>query len=233
MTYRNNFDQSSTGTNIECTCFYDTMRSQDDFNENIEILQHAGNRTTCKAYYIDNGNVPDSSEITFRLEATQAQKEAFLKEEGYTDETMPALEDMAEYILDTYHEKINLLNYQDANEVFAPMTVEPSKNVVWIQVRGYSQGDYAEVAYCPDDLEKAWGNKPDNEQIKDYIHHLFYDTPIYACFTINGDEYDYYDHPKAEYYVWDRDKFLSYVAEKSGVEKSLLEPLLPEQPSHY
>lgn len=228
---KNNFDKNSQGPSIELTCFHDSDLSRMYFEENFKIMQHEGYRTFTKAYYIDNGNVPDDDEITFTLKATPEQKTTFLKKEGYTDDDMPPEEDQAEYIIDTYGEKITLLNYQDFNKQFEPMTIEPSKRIEWINIRGYSQGDYAEVAYCPDDLEKAWGNKPEENDLKKTFERLFYDAPIYCSFEIDGEEYRY-DEFMPDSYDWQAEEFAKIIAEKTKIDYETIFNFLPQYPDY-
>lgn len=231
MTTKNNYDLSSSGVNIECTAFYDTDRSRMDFEDNFKIIQHDGYRTNTIAFYVDHGNVPDHDEIEFKMQGTEEQKIACLKKEGYTDDDMPPPEDIDDCILDIYGEKITLLNYEDFNNVFAPLSVKPSKQIEKLITRGYSQGDYAEVFYCPDDLEKAWGKKPEADDLQKTIDHLFWDSPVYATVKINDDEFSYWDQPEYDDYEWDREKFLKWVAEKSGVTFDTLAAIMPDDPS--
>lgn len=231
MTTCNNFDTSSTGTNIECSVFYDTMKSQIDFNDNIKIIQHSGYRTHTIGYYIDHRNVENHDAITFTLEGTPEQIKAALKQDGYEDDD-DTVKDALEILENGYGEKITLLNYEDFNRVYDPLSVKPSKVLEKIITRGYSQGDYAEVFYCPDDLEKAWGKKPDENELQKMVDHYFWDTPIYASITINGDEYNYWDQPEYDEYEWGRDKFIKYVAEKSGVSIETLDAILSKEPSY-
>ena len=228
---KNNYNKNSQGPSIELTCFYDCSLSRMYFEENFRIMQSDGYRTFTKAYYIENGNVPDQDEITFTLKGTLEQKTAFLKKEGYTDDDMPPPEDMDDYILDTYGERITLLNYQDFNTQYDPLQVVPSKKIEWTAVRGYSQGDYAEIAYCPEDLEKAWGNVPNEADLHKTFERLFYDAPIYACFEIDGEEYRY-DEFMPDSYEWDKDEFARIISEKSGVALETIQGFLPDYPDY-
>lgn len=233
MTTTNNYDQSSTGTNIECSLFYDTMRSQMDFDENIKIIQHSGYRTFTIGYYIDNGNVKDHDDISFTLKGNENDIENALLAEGYDrDEYKAMIEGEPFDILESaYGERITLLNFEDFNKVYAPLEAVPSKKLEKIITRGYSQGDYAEVYYCPDDLKEAWGNEPDKSSVKKMIDHYFWDSPINAAVTVNDDEFNYWDQPDYDEYEWEREKFLKFVAEKSGIAFETLNNLMPKDPS--
>lgn len=228
---KNNYNTNANGPDIELTCFYDCDRSRWEFEENFKILEYSGYRTFTKAYYIDNGNVPDNDEIEFRLKGTLEQKTEFLKKEGYSDDDMPQPEYMDDYILDTYGERISLLNYQDFNIQYDPLYLVPSKQIEWIAIRGYSQGDYAEVVYCPDDLEKVWGNPPKKDDLKKWFTRYFYDAPIFCLFEIDGEEYRY-DEFMDDSYDWDPEKFAKIVSEKSGIDLETLKSFLPRYPDY-
>lgn len=231
---KNNFTRPAENEPaIELSCAYDTDQSRWEFEENFKILQHSSYRKTCKAYYIENGNVPDDDGITFTLQGTEEQIEAALTAEGYDrDEIKAMIPGEPLDILETlYGESLSILNYEDFNTVYAPLQVIPSKALVCVSVTGYSQGDYAEVFYCPEDLEKAWGNKPVENDLQKMFNRLFYDAPIYCRFEIDGEEYDYADL-MPDNYEWDREKFAEIVSEKSGIDQEKLLSFLPEYPDY-
>lgn len=195
MTTRNNFDQSSTGLNIECTVFYDNDRSRNDFEENFEVLQHSGYRTSSVLYYIDHGNVPGHDEIKFKVKGERATKIKKLVEltSFEEDEIKTWDNDTLDTEIISYYE-VNLIHFaEDKLDLLDGLEFVPNKNLVVISSRGYSQGDYSTVIYCPDDLEKAWGNKPDENNIQKSVDHYLWDSPIYARITLNDDEFNIWD----------------------------------------
>lgn len=236
MTTRNNFDTSSTGVNIECSVFYDLDRARRDFEDNFKILQHSGYRTSSVLYYIDNGNVVDDDKIKFLVKGDKAAKIKYLVEQ--TSFEAEEIETWDDDTIDTeilgYENDVNLINYALDNMPDTPSGLEfvPNKNLVVIGSCGYSQGDYSTIIYCPDDLEKAWGNKPDEKDIQKMVNHYLWDSPIYACFEINGDEFNIWDMPEHDDYDFDREKFLAWVAEKSGVAVDTLSALCPKNPDY-
>ncbi len=241
MTRKNNYDKSSTGTDIECTCFYDSDASQRAFDENFKIMKHSGYRDSTVAYYIECGNVEDDDSITFSVKGTAEQISAMYDLNGYNEDDCPPLEDIKDYIETWYGENITILNYEACNSQFkdSGVSLVPSKNLIRVAIRGYSQGDYAEVIYCPDDLQKAWGNAPKESELKETFTHLFYDAPVYAQFTIypadgseSAKEYNLWDSPDYSEYDFDRDKFLDYVAKESGVARETLAEIFPKEPSY-
>lgn len=232
MTTRNNFDTSSTGVNIECSVFYDLDRARMDFEENFKILQHSGYRTSSVLYYIDNGNVTDDDKIKFTVKGEKAAKIKALSDwHDETDlETWPD-DDLNSEIISRY--EVNLIDYAEDKLITVDgLEFAPNKTLVITSSQGYSQGDYSRIIYCPDDLEKAWGNKPDENALQKTFDHLLWDSPIYARFEINGDEFNIYDMPEHDDYDFNREKFLAWVAEKSGVAVDTLSALCPKNPDY-
>lgn len=236
MTTRNNYNKSSSGTDIEATCYYDTFRSQSDFNDNIQILQYAGYRATSKGYYIDNGNLPDADSITFLVKGTREDKIKFLVAQGLDNLEADISEDDLDIEVKGFmSDKPSLVTFENLNKYDLKDTnleIMPDKNLIKLETRGYSQGDYAEVFYCPEDCEKVWGNAPVQKAVQRYIDHYYWDSPIYAAVTVNGEEYSFYDMPEYDEYSWDKAAFLEYVAKESGIDKETIEPYLPNNPDY-
>lgn len=230
----NNFDLSSTGTNIEAVAYWDTDISQYEFKENFEILQHSGYRTSTVAYYIDNGNVKGADDIEFTIEGDRSEKERFYlyfisgDSEGlkyWTDD------ELNESILDAYGERVSVLNMEDFENVMLKdfkLTLKASKNIEKLVTRGHSQGDYATVYFCRDDLAQAGGNEAKDDDLQDIFDHLFWDAPIYARINVNGEDYHY----EGDRYEFEREAFLKQVAEQSGASYEALDAVLPNEPSY-
>lgn len=113
MTTRNNFDKSSTGTDITCTVFFDTDSSQRDFRENFESVQSDGYRTTSIQYYIDNGNVEGKDSVKFTVKGAREKKIEYLeKESSFEREEIETWdEDTMDSEIIGYHKDINLIGY--------------------------------------------------------------------------------------------------------------------------
>ncbi len=232
---KNNFDKSSTGTDIECNCSYDTDLSRMYFEENFEVLQHSGYRTSSVCYYIDGGNLPDSKSIKFIVKGDKSAKVKHLQD--ITNFDAEEIETWDNDTMDSeiigHESDINLINYAlDRMPDIAGLDIVPDKNLIALATCGYSQGDYSTVLYCPEDIEKAWGKMPEQKDIQKMVNHYFWDAPIYAQFTIDGKEYHYHDMPKYDEYEWDRNAFLEYVAKESGVPAETLESFVPEYPEY-
>lgn len=245
---KNNYNKNDSGPSIEVLAFYDCDESRRLFEENIKILQHSGYHTTCKAFYIDGGNLKDDESIDFSIQGTVKELRRFLKAEGrgYSDSEIRNFKkaELQESVLDhiQYNDKITVLNYEDLQEQhfgggnrfftgkeLSPYKIEiqPSKRIEKTAIRGYSQGDYAEVFYCPDDIKEVWGKAPTDSELNDLFTQLFYDAPVYARIEVNGDEYYYHDYAD-DSYKWDREKFIQGVAKDSGISAEEFESLVPE-----
>ena len=235
MTRKNNYVRAAENEpNIECSVFHDTDKSSRDFKENFKILQHSGYRTFSVLYYIDNGNVAD--DIKFSVKGSKADKVKYLSEQTNFDaeEIQTWDNDTLDSEILGYESDVNLINYALDKMPDTPEGLEfvPNKNLICLGSSGYSQGDYSTVIYCPEDLEKAWGNYPKQESIQKMINHYLWDSPVYALFEIDGKEYNIWDMPKYDEYDFDREKFLAWVAKESGVDIEKLKPLCPEYPGY-
>lgn len=233
MTILDNYDQSSTGTSLECTVFYDTDIARNLFEENFKILQREGGKEHTIAYYVNHGNVPGPDDVSFSIRGEKKDLIAFLQAQGYTTEDFATVDDFAEEVFN-YIETPTVLNYQDMNDYDLKDTgleIVPSKNLERVEVRGYSQGDYAEVILCVADLEEVWGNSVILSELKAEFTKLFYDAPICAVYTINGEEHSMYEFPGWEDYEFKRGEWLAYLSEKTGIAVDVLEKYCPKEPS--
>ncbi len=234
-TRKNNFDKSSTGTDIEISCFRDTDLSRMYFEEEIEILQHSGYSTTSVGYFNGQGDKSDTVKMTLKGTTAAILAAARHYTSAYSDIVAASgdeLEEVKAEIIGQF-EDIDLIHYAlDRLPEIEGLEIVPNKNIIVLTTRGYSQGDYAKVMYCPEDLEKCWGNYPKQESIQEQVNHLYWDAPIYCRFTINGTEYIYDDMPEADMYDFKREKFIQYVAKESGIKAETLESFVPEYPDY-
>lgn len=221
---------------IESVCFYDTWMSQQNFNENIE---HVG-KSESVFYFIDYGNVKGVDSVSFTIGGSRSDKEKYALADDYraTEESIKDWTDseLDEVILDSFDPRISLSNYESESEWLSKeynLTIKPSKELIKIITKGYSQGDYAQVWYSPSDLESVWGNQPDESELKKLFHNYFWDAPIHCKLTIDDKEYSYTEWPglKSEY-EWDKEGFLQWVSKESGVDTKTLNAYLPEYPDY-
>lgn len=153
-----------------------------------------------------NAQTPES--ITFNVMGLDESLNAWAVKEGMTG--MPTHEEIREEIINTLNPSI--INYKDLNNYDlkdSGLYLEPNKILNCVEIRGYSQGDYARVIYSPDDCLKVWGSEAKQNELKEIFTHLFYNAPVYAQITINGDEFNIWDMPEYKEYEWQRDEFIA------------------------
>ena len=239
----NNFDQSSSGINLELSCFRDCHRSAMDFEESFHIIQHGGYRTNTIAVYTEYGNVrgdfsfDDPNQYRFTAkEFRQAFAASYDTElsQHYFSKPFSKLTkaELVEFLeCSTYDSSERAEFYQDN---FTPI-------YSIIETRGYSQGDYAEVIITRQFKEWLKENGRTFEQseadLSDTIDHLFWDAPIYCRLIIDGGNEFYIDELLADLYDWDKDKVLAKINEALEHEHKdyivkWLENALPEYPEY-
>jgi hypothetical protein len=227
----NNFDQSSTGTNIELSASYDTLVSQMNFNDNIQVITNSGYSESCLAFYTDSGQLDSDDCLGVQIKGLKADLLKYCIDNmayGYTNKDSKA--DLLDAILTDYEGIKTFYSYQsDLSEYNIELSF--INDVQEIEIRGYSQGDYAKVLCDFTSLKKLWGNQPLYSDLDTMLVNLFYDAPVYAKFTIDGIEYDYSDYCD-DSYIWDRDKFLNGVSKESKVALETLAALCPVDLKH-
>ena len=176
----NNFDQSSTGVNIEFIHFFDTSMAYDYFKTDIEriknnIYMYIGGGEYNKNSYLPTIKRPDDK----KLELLQKQ---LIKEDGDRYDDL-ALDDVWEQFLDDLYE-YDWIDPKDESEFYVILEkygIEYTLNHSIIYSYGYSQGDIAIVVV-------PYG-KDNDKGFRDYIGHLFWDTPYYGVLNVNNKEY--------------------------------------------
>lgn len=196
--YKNNFDNSSTGVNIEFYGCYDTYESQDLFENNFKRLKD-------DVFFYSQwteGEVPEQIVDLFRILPTvkKSELESLVWYNG---------ESRAELVQDILERPIK--EYQDFLEV---LTLRA--NYERLTTRGYSQGDICTVYF-----------KKKHPITPTQADHLFWDSPIAARLTINNHDifYTEYFDPYEEF---DPDAFAKIAAEKSGVDAATIRAIMPD-----
>lgn len=203
MSTINNFDQSSSGDNITVNLCYDVDVAQYEFRENFKTVQSESYRKTAIYYYVDNGNIPDHDALEWNVLGTVKQLREYMKKEcdlvniaGMNKEQLQneVLESLA---VDHY---LKLEEKADIDAILEPYGLEfdCGAKLEKVAIRGYSQGDYAEIYVNVDALREVWGSEPDLNELRDTFRHYFYDQPIYGVIEINGEEFPY-EHDRYEF----------------------------------
>lgn len=223
----NNYDQSSSGENIDFICFYDTDLAQcyfDEFIEGLDGTQIARinlNRDDCtyligdseKPYFKKSDLNKMSKQVLFDLwvhydlAVYNAELNDFKKSELITDLMMVTIENHYRILARDYGWNSFIDNITHNYHI----------------TRGYSQGDAAIIIFCDADLYT-----PD---YCEYIDHIFWDVPTTMKATINGANY-YEDCFLNDPYEYDIDDIKINInkLDISDYAKNWLIDNLPDQP---
>lgn len=211
----NNFDQSSSGVNLELIVNWDCDRSQADFKECFHVLQHSGYRTHSILEYLDFGNIDKSFDFKdlSNYDFTKKELIAALKIGGYWDQSTAknkgydlykaTKQELCDYLIEA--------SYYDNLAEFLADNFKP--NYKTITSRGYCQGDYSEIIFSKNAID--WLEKETNKTFADLkndlqieVDHLLWDAPLYARLTINDDHDIYLDELVNDLYSYDKDNLL-------------------------
>lgn len=212
--YKNNYDQSSTGINIEASTCLDTNLSRIYFNKTIVNFNHS-----LYGYETNPESIRDFIEIDSKASHEElADLANELNEWCYYDDYSD--EDLRELILDAEPEMI--MNRYWYEQLGSTLKLKPEFTLY--RTRGYCQGDIETVLYKGDSMSAL---------IHDSIDHLFWDAPVRAEVTINGNSYEYWDYDLPEY-EWKKSEFISkimndYKGENPEYVRQQLEKMLPEE----
>jgi hypothetical protein len=235
---KTNFDQSSTGTDIELSVFYDTDLSRHEWEENfIEIARIGRNDGyfwyTSYRQYEAPGSVLDCidlSDVTWKearawcvehlTDSYTSVRDVIEMRREYRHASKP--EAWLELLSDTIAD-LDLVEYL-RDGLDRPIGTERYNTT---SITGHCQGDYATVLYDP----SIWAGGFDPHQ---YFENLFYNSPVYISLCIDGRDiecYDWLDDP----YEWDRDAVAEQVRKLDDVSedaKTWIIEQLPEYPDY-
>lgn len=214
---KNNFDQSSTGLNIELSFFKDIDQSARDFEESFNIIQQDSYRSHTIAEYTDFGNIRSEFSFTNLSEydfTVKGCKEALLKINPVSElndtakkiagKTFKALNktEIAEFLNDYFYYSSDLSAWLQNN--FTPLFTK-------LVTRGNCQGDYAEVIFSHK-FKEYWKKETKKDfsvdSFSDLVDNLFWNAPIYGRLVINDKEY-YLDELLSDRYDYDKDQLVA------------------------
>lgn len=212
----NNFDQSSTGTNIEFNGGYDTAISQDDFTDNFKNVKgdtwiytddcNLNKSTDDIKIKINSTNKAIINDIAFHyMTGTTFDKLREIKESYFHDFNHRKLseDEILEILYDVSEtsEPHELMSYLEKGNTCLDEHLEI--NYTTVSITGYSQGQYAEVILL-DDIKNEFGKDVDFNQM--FVNY-FYRAPVYGELIINGEDYPLYEY-LTDYYEWYKEDFL-------------------------
>lgn len=201
--YKNNFDCSSTGLNIEVSACYDSSMSQSIFDDIYRVVRNNRREPSLliRTYDFDG----DSPDKVVEVGKFVSGKQGPMSKELIVD----ILNEYSEYSYDTesftYEELKEELNNIDIK--YLPEILEDYRDFFKLNEdlslytsRGYCQGDIGHVLCKADNCKNYWN----------LIDHELWDCPVSARVTISGCEYDYYDF-ECDMYDWQKEKFVDAV----------------------
>lgn len=212
----NNYDQSSTGINIELNIHYDcdlARNELEDFIQEPEVLA-LRDRRGCIDYIV---LAPDLSTPYLSLSALRRMTKEQLTVlqlmnfgTGYDYTKQELIDELSRVTKADYLTELHRNTpYRDL-----PYTYN---------VNGYSQGDNCRVY----DMYPE-GKAPYD---REYINHLLWDAPIYGTLSVNGEEY-YIDQYLDNSYEYDTEALLRNLADHTELSPEALqqiEKLLPSE----
>ena len=232
--YKNNFDCSSTGINIEVDAYYSTTGSQIIFDDNYKVVRNKCRVRDLCIRVVDFDYKPPETvgDVGFFKNTTHGP----IPKKIVCD----MLNEYCEYSYDTesftYEELFNELKNIDIK--YLPQLMEDNeyrhyfnldKNLALYGSSGYCQGDFAYVL-CGAETCKNYHNLIDRE---------LWDCPIEACVVIANVRYDY-NELMSDQYVWNKEEFITKVVDRYTTDTEVkelvsrqLNNMLPEEIRDY
>lgn len=205
----NNFDQSSSGMNLELTCFHDTDRSRCDFEESFTRISDQ------LWIYTEFGNVSDNFSLSDPVNYKFTVKELRSAISNNYDTELSRHYLSKPFSKLTKAELLEFLDCMayDSSEVaeFLQANFVPLYDT--IITRGYCQGDYAKVIITPAFHKFLADNgttfEKSKDDLKNTIGHLFWDAPIYCRLSVNADDLELFlDEYLTDCYEYDKDELI-------------------------
>ena len=216
MTFKNNYDQSSTGVNIELSIHLDGDHARWLWEDSFTELpgNSRGFGSTGRYWYSDNGELESPDSVADCIDWTVATVDnckAWLTHWICSGEYGESEEWLRDSVLELYggdwieaardamgggliYDSLELAS--EVKDDFASVSQYFTVKYGVTAISGYRQGDYAEILYDP----SIWSS---DFNPREYFQNLFYDCPIYARVEIDGEEY-YLDQELADPYTWDK-----------------------------
>lgn len=225
----NNFDQSSSGVNLELNISFDADRARREFEESFNILQCSSYRQHSVVVFNQFGNF-DVTDFTltdlenYKIEELTTKQifKAFYNYQYPTnidhDLKCSDFECIKELLQNLQIENLNTLDQSEILEAIETDLYCDNSfqeflkdtftcNYLIMESRGYSQGDYSQIIIPAQVLESYKGQTLEQieNNLQDVIDHLLWDQPLYARLTIDEEEFYIDEHLKDEY-QYDQDE---------------------------
>ena len=246
----NNYNCSSTGLNIEFTCERDLDVSQMYFSDNfISIYQKGGSLINSHYSNVDCYLFVDNANFDNDFDINDLDNYTFTKNNlinlMLSVENIDYIQEMTRDLFDKSFSKMTKLELIELynNEFNARFSSSDLINYLKpifevIDIRGYSQGDYAEIIFRHKDIKQY--NFTDKDEfllmMSDCFTDLFYNSPIYCRLTINDDEF-YIDENLKDQYKYDQDEIKevieTFIKDYSDNEKLIIRSFIQDNLQDY
>ncbi len=200
---KNNYDNCSTMENIEIHCYYDNDLSSHDVENSFKVLQYDGHQHSA-IYLFDNCRDIDNLSECYDL-SKMTEEQAKFAVLGFYDMKYTTMSNIM-------NDKSAYDSWKDfLKDTIAGVSIKDEINyhrkfpeydgakllVNIVEVRGYNQGDFARVVYKEEE-----GFLSDKSKTKKYFEQTLFDTPVYCCIVIDGEDHFLED---VDQYEWDLD----------------------------
>ena len=252
----NNFDCSTSGVSLDLYCHFDVSMAQLNFEENFTRCTDLNGGSLLNDRYWkvdlfiftggDNIGGFDLADKDF-YHIKKATNKQILKSivDQFYGESLEELKWDSIHYFSKYpyqlnkHELLELVEnvYNEDYQQFLVSTFDKKFEV--IAIRGYSQGDYAEIIFT-EELIKGY-NFEDKEKflsmMSDHFTNLFYDQPLYCRLEVDDQEY-YLDDFQNDQYTWDKSEIVEQANKIIDHDKKVyildwLAVNLPDQPDTF
>lgn len=213
----NNFDQSSTGVNLELHCFYDCDLSRIYFDDNFQkdgyLTDHFqfidyGNHKVVDLLDLDNYKYTKQMIIEGLLSYFNCSIEHlgthFLNDHGFYL-SKATKTDLIEYVETSLYHSSDIIKFYIDN-------FDPLFEVITIY--GHSQGDQVDIIFSFEAMKEYTFQDREKfiDTMQEYFTNLFYNAPVYCRLEINGNEL-YFDEYIKDQYCYDKNEILQ-IADK-------------------
>jgi len=209
---KNNYDQSSTGHDIELTVMLDGDIARSDFDDAFESIASNG-RSTSYLWWTGWGSSdsPGLADCIDWPRVTESDARAWIwdtfRDQSYR-KGIELARDIVEERREYYESWLDMLrDYLNGghpaywnmpgldfymHDGFSSLGLPTRYNA--ISATGHCQGDYALVLYDPDDFQDGYNPR-------DMFERMIFDAPVYARVEVDGEEY-YIDELMEDNYRW-------------------------------
>jgi len=231
---KNNFDQSSSGINIELFLGYDIYSAQINFEDNFEPIKDNF------IFYKDYGNMELNENLVsyFNIEDTKQNRKGLLK-------ALHSLDYFSYYKLDAFNVE-NLINeivygyalYQleEIEDLLIENNVKFTTNFEYIEISGHNQRDYHTILVDKKQFKAINGIDFDSKVYSPIFKNYCYDSPLNCHAIINNKDY-YSETFDWQYIHFDKEIFImDIIKQVKNIDIELLtkelEDLVPEEISY-